>query len=754
MQKFISPLDESLISHLAQDETGKRQYYRPIYSIHKWWARRPGSLFRAILLATQSRGKAILDQTVDGSISPLSDYFQNHDLDSVVVFDPFMGGGTIVAEANRLGAKVVGCDINPVSFWIVRETIKPIDIKKLHVYFLQLQESAGNEIRKLYQTVCPRCDKEVDTLYAFWIRTVRCPVCNQEIFLYKRTLLNEGERRNKQISAANPATVFCPKCFSLNLWDGTNRCSCQSCGENFDPRQGTYNQGIVSCVSCHKRMPLVDLTRQGQALTEQLVALEYLCEDCGGRLYKNPDQSDLRTIQLCQQTFEVQKDRLIYPKEPILQGDSSVRWRSHNYKYYYQVFSPRQLLSFNLIIKAILDIPEEEYQQAFFTIFSNALEYNNMMTPYNYPHRKLHHLFNYHALPLTTTPVENCVWGIEKEGAGTFVNCYYRYTKAKEYCINPFERYKDSSGKVRTVYTTRERIDARLVKSFEELQKTKRSAWLLCKDSSSLPEIPDKSIDFVITDPPYLDSIHYSELSNFFYVWLKAIVNGELFSLEHVPIEKEVIVNRGMKKDEKDYQEFLTAILKECKRVLKDEGKLIFTFHHTRLRGWWIVLQAIRNSGFRVWDAFSVQSEYRVNPHIRDKNALDMDLVLVCQKQEVPFIPLSAEPKQILERAIGNLSPSLSDNHLFLNFMGEVLRTASVNESISYKWFEQVFSYFDNFKSDLYTINQFEKVEYSQKKFVQLTLMEGSAIDDQPQGPSAADNNENSSTLPTESISC
>ncbi len=45
---------EQLISKLSKDETGKRQHYRPIYSLHKWWARRPGTLFRAIiLLATQ-----------------------------------------------------------------------------------------------------------------------------------------------------------------------------------------------------------------------------------------------------------------------------------------------------------------------------------------------------------------------------------------------------------------------------------------------------------------------------------------------------------------------------------------------------------------------------------------------------------------------------------------------------------------------------------------------------------------------------
>lgn len=54
--RFVGdPSSEWVISKLAQDETGKRQHYRPIYSLHKWWARRPGTLFRSILLlATKS----------------------------------------------------------------------------------------------------------------------------------------------------------------------------------------------------------------------------------------------------------------------------------------------------------------------------------------------------------------------------------------------------------------------------------------------------------------------------------------------------------------------------------------------------------------------------------------------------------------------------------------------------------------------------------------------------------------------------
>lgn len=730
MEKFIPTNCEELISRLAQDETGKRQYYRPVYSIHKWWARRPGSLFRAILLATQAQGKPILEKTVDGSISSLSDYFQNHNFDHLVIFDPFMGGGTTIVEANRLGAKVIGCDINPVSYWIVRETIKPIDVKKLQAYFLQLQNDAGTKIKQLYKTTCVKCNQEADSLYVFWVRSVHCPQCNQEIFLYKRTLLNEGETRNKKIAPNNPATVFCPRCLSLNHWNGMDQCRCQGCGEIFNPYQGTYRQGYLSCLRCQKeQISLVDLMRQGQRLDERLVAIEYLCKGCGGRLYKNPDQGDLEKIRSIQNIFESTKKRLIFPKEPILEGDSSVRWRLHNYRSYDQVFNARQLLAFNILIEAIQSIPEEEYQKAFYTIFSNALEYNNMMTPYNYPHRKLHHLFNYHALPLTTTPVENCVWGVGEEGAGTFVNCYQRYIRAKEYCAKPFEKYKDSSGKVHTVFTFRERIEAKLVSSFEELIQNNRSAWLLCKDSSSLSELPDRSIDYVITDPPYLDSIHYSELSNFFYVWLRALVRDKHFSLDHVPFEKEAIINRKMNKGEEEYQHFLTAIFSECKRVLKNDGKLIFTFHHTRLKGWWIILQAIRESGFRVVDNFPVQSEYRVNPHIRDKNSLDMDLVLICQKEEIPLLQLPSEPEQIFERAIRSLDTSSSNNHLFLRFIGEVLRTASTNHEISYEWFERVVSFFEDFKAMYKTSVELPKFQYVQKKYIQLALMESDTID-------------------------
>lgn len=732
-RKFVDSNTEDVISQLAQDETGKRQYYRPVYSLHKWWARRPGALFRSILLRASEPQNGLFS-TEYGVLSRNSDYFQDHNLENIIVLDPFMGGGTTLVEANRLGAKVIGCDLNPVSYWVVRETLKPIDLQKLKKYFVQLEQSAGEKIKALYSTNCVQCESQAEGLYAFWVRYVKCLHCSKDSHLFKRTLLNRGLSRTKPTSKTNPATVFCPQCFKLNDWAGEDDCECVSCGHIFDPEFGTYDQGYYACSHCKKnKISLIETLKTGQKLKEKLVAIEYWCATCKGRLYKSPDEVDQAKIQRIEDTVETLNNEMIFPKQKILEGDSSVRWRQHNYQHYYEVFNARQLLAFNYLIEAIYDIPEEEYRNAFFTAFSNSLEYNNMMTPYNYPHRKLHHLFNYHAMPLTTTPVENAVWGVGKEGAGTFTNCYRRYVKSKEYSQKPFDKFKDVRNSVKTIWAQKEKIAANYVSSFDELTQTQRGAMLFAGDSAHLPDIPDCVVDFVVTDPPYFDSIHYSELSNFFYVWLSVLIDNKYFKAEHVPTEQEAIVNTNMNKGEKEYTDLLMSVFRESERVLKDEGKLIFTFHHTKWRAWWTVLTAIVDSGFRVSDYFPVMSEYKVNPHIRNKQALDMDLVLICKKGKLESKALSLIPTDVLARVIDDLSSEVaenSDNKLFLHFMGELLRTASStsdNEKVDYNWFAEALTHFDDFLKNI------DRTEMNGKndtvKVQQLRLLESSAVE-------------------------
>ncbi|MGQ9736330.1 MAG: DNA methyltransferase [Armatimonadota bacterium] len=721
---------EKAISKLAQDETGKRQYYRPIYSLHKWWARRPGTLFRAVILLATRPGirDHLLQIDHRGDLVPSSPYFADHDIDKFVILDPFMGGGTTIVEANRMGAKVIGCDINPVAYWIVRESLKPIHVHKLRDYFHLLEKTTGERIKALYRTRCIHCHQHADTLYAFWVRTVACKHCGQQVLLHKRTLLNEGASRNRPLSESNPATVFCPSCLHLFEWGGAQPAQCPRCGNQFNPYMGHYNEGFYRCPHCGKQdVSLLDTIRTGHKLHEVLIAIEYWCPRCKKRLYKAPDDADRQLLYQIGAEYRSLTGTLVLPHQRIPIGASSRRWIQHGYRYYRDLFNMRQIVALNYLIDGIRGIEEPEYRNCFFTILSNMLEYNNMMTPYNYPHRKLHHLFNYHAMPLTTTPVENAVWGAFEEGAGTFVNCYKRYENAKAYCTQPYEKFKDSSGQVITVATTQEHIQAHFVRSYEELLKTKRGALLLCRDSSHLPEIPDGSVDFVITDPPYYDNVHYSELSNLFYVWLSLLVDDPAFQHELVPTEGEAVVNREMGKDHMDYQRLLTQVFGECHRVLKDTGKLIFTFHHSKKEAWWTVFEAVVSAGFRIVDFFPVQSEYRVNPHIRNKQAVDMDLVLICQKQSQPFEVLSVSPADALERALQTIGfyQNGGRNLVFLHFVGELLRSAScASEDVlpSYEWFESALSLFDSLQQTITTTS------LSNPPAVQLALFDDKAV--------------------------
>ena len=96
--------DVPFVAQLAKREKQIQQSYRPVIGVHKWFARRAGSLFRALLLAEFTNGV------------PLStSFFSNHRLNPLIIGDPFMGGGTPLLEANRLGCHVVGADVNPMA---------------------------------------------------------------------------------------------------------------------------------------------------------------------------------------------------------------------------------------------------------------------------------------------------------------------------------------------------------------------------------------------------------------------------------------------------------------------------------------------------------------------------------------------------------------------------------------------------------------------------------------------------------------
>ena len=101
------------ISDVAEVESWRKEINRPVYHIHKWWAQRLGTVFRAIAL---------------GALTPsgtdvMSAFYRPVRVKDLTVFDPFMGSGTTIGEGAKLGARAIGRDINPVAHFLVRNAL-------------------------------------------------------------------------------------------------------------------------------------------------------------------------------------------------------------------------------------------------------------------------------------------------------------------------------------------------------------------------------------------------------------------------------------------------------------------------------------------------------------------------------------------------------------------------------------------------------------------------------------------------------
>jgi len=203
------------INRLAVPE---RNAFKPIYQMHKWFARRASCVFRAILLsAMKPSGTDIMQEFY-------KDHTNDQDTNGKVILDPFMGGGTTVVEALRLGCKVIGIDLNPVAWFIVKTEVEPVGIDKLKQAFKDLENrkiSSGKtlkeELLSHYKTECSCCgNKDADIIYTFWVKSAVCtnPLCKKEVPLFSNYVVAQ-----KSPSIRFYKDVKCPLCAKTFDWE-------------------------------------------------------------------------------------------------------------------------------------------------------------------------------------------------------------------------------------------------------------------------------------------------------------------------------------------------------------------------------------------------------------------------------------------------------------------------------------------------------------------------------------------------------
>ena len=697
---------------------------KPIYQIHKWWARRLGSVFRMILLTSftewdeleQEARKRLgigsstdLDEEMDALIRERMEdilwerFYSKNDFRGKTVLDPFMGGGTTVVEALRLGLKPIGIDINPVAWFVVKKEVEPLDLDAFEEEFKKLEMSVGKKIKGYYKTHCPICEQEkearrdrgyewtekenelVDVMYLFWVNKVRClnPTCKKNVHLFPSFKI--ATKKSKKEGTLH--TVFCPKCkhiFTTKRDDVENRCP--KCEIGFVPIVGYVGRlkdengmsirksGEYSCPHCSQRYNVLDSVRKsGHISKREMYAVEYYCH-VHGRGYKNVDGFDLSLFEKAKKELEGQWEELIgryIPEQEISDGKETHRLFGYNYRYFYEMFNERQLLCLSMLLREVLKIGDENLREFLLLVISNILHYNNMLSKYNPSKHHLSDLFEKHAFQPKNQPLENNVWGTVL-GTGTFSAFFRHAKKAKEYLISPYDIKIENEKSIKI--KTNDSFDL------------KKDILLISGTSEDLSFVSNK-VDAVITDPPYYDNVMYSELADFFYIWLRLGLKDKYpwFRGEYTRNKREIIKNDVQEKDEEFFLKGIQRVFTESHRVLKDDGLMAFTFHHKETEAWASMLSPILKAGFYIDAVYPIHSEMGTSTHIMNKKSISYDTIIVCRKgiddaQEVSWNNLRVQnygqTKKMIERLL-RTRPYLGEGDVKIIAMGKGLELYS-----------------------------------------------------------------------------
>ena len=601
-----------LIAGMALREKQIQQNYRPVIGVHKWFARRPGTLFRGLILA----------EFGDGRLEDI--FFESNDLAGLRIADPFMGGGTPLIEANRVGCDVAGFDINPMAAWIVREAIEPLDVAAYERAARALVTALRAEIDRHYRTSCPRYGEADLPVKSFlWVKVSACEACGEAFDLFPGHLLAENRRHPRNV-------LVCSACGDLNeVEERGSPGDCSSCGTALRVA-GSARRGRCPCPRCGH--PNAYPAKGGRPLEHRLFAIEYHNPKRKaahrGRFFKKPDADDLARMDEAARRWRRLAPRFV-PDQEIPPGDETDRLRRWGYARYRDMFNPRQLLGLELSCRLIAEVEDERIRHALATNLSDLLRYQNMLCRYDTMALKSLDIFSVHGFPVGLVQCESNLAGIvdgagSNVGSGGWSNIIDKYVKAKRYCEAPFEVRRRGARGVR-VPVAGERIG-------ETLEGRRRAVTIGCANAAEI-ELAPRSLDAVLTDPPYFGNVQYGELMDFCYVWLRRLVGNEAEGFERSSTRSpdeltgNVTANRGLDR----FTEGLAAVWSRMARALKPGAPLAFTYHHNKSEAYCAVGVAILDAGLVCSASLPCPAEMSGSIHIHGTASSIVDTVFVCR---------------------------------------------------------------------------------------------------------------------------
>lgn len=429
-------------------------------------------------------------------------------------------------------------------------------------------------------------------------------------------------------------------------------------GVTFAPEKGTVPKPAnFACAACGTVQPIVaaiEATKktapsniyavQGYAPKRDAEGKPY-----GGRFFSAADSAFAKQYDTALKEWEERKDSDLkdyWPRSAIPFGHMTHQRQplpQHGYLNWSDMFNARQMLVHAQLLKAIVNVGAYDWATREYVLgaFQNHLRNQNMFSFWHIKLDKLAPALSNNNFHPKSNVIEVGVF--PPMGYGPWLSTIEVLRKGAEWSAEPWEAVNAES--LRRTYPA---LGGQITGKSEKVRTGDPvlGADVLCASSTDLHSLGDETVDLVITDPPFGDLLHYSELADFFYVWLRLALKDkypDYFRADYTPKSLEAVANRAREPEDPDgfYQRLLTQCWREAHRVLKPSGILAFTFHHSEDEPWVAVLESLFDAGYYLEATYPIRSDETKGEGEFGSKTIEYDIIHVCRKRTEEPKPVS-----------------------------------------------------------------------------------------------------------------
>lgn len=233
---------------------------------------------------------------------------------------------------------------------------------------------------------------------------------------------------------------------------------------------------------------------------------------------------------------------------------------------------------------------------------------------------------------------------------GGYAETMTRLRRADAYKQAPSDLV-ESGGTVIRVTGRSAPVTKSISTTWDGLGTPAQEAYVATGDAAAT-DLPDGSVALVVTDPPYVDNVHYSELADFFHSWMRLIRPYAGYPERLSTRDDREVQNRSADA----FNEMIVNVWRECRRVLRDDGLLVFSFHQARTSGWSAVMSSLADAGFAVTAIRPVVAE--VTTSLTKTAATEpnrIDVIVACRKASAAPVRTPAQARAAVMRALVTL---------------------------------------------------------------------------------------------------